>query len=187
MSETQVVIGPVRLSYAHIWEATVAKGSTDAKFSVSLIISKDDKKNLAIIDNAVKAACELGKGKFGAAWPKKPKLPLRDGDDDNATEGIKDYEGCMFLSASSSKQPGIVDKNKQPIVNEEEVYSGCYAYVAINFYPFNNKLTGVAVGLNHIMKFKDGDRLDGRVSADKAFEGVNFDDTEADEEVNPLD
>lgn len=58
------------------------------------------------------------------------------------------------------KRPGVVDKARQPITDQEEFYSGCYGYVSINFYPFNAKgNVGVAAGLNNVMKVKDGESL----------------------------
>ena len=59
------------------------------------------------------------------------------------------------------------------------MYSGCYANVSVNFYPYNvsgNK--GVAAGLNNVQKVADGERLSGASSAtdDFDFEDAEFDD-----------
>jgi hypothetical protein len=72
-------------------------------------------------------------------------LPLRDGDverDDDA------YKGHYFVNANSTTAPQIVDKAVKPILDRDEVYSGCYARVSLNFYAFNsNGNRGVACGL----------------------------------------
>ena len=87
------------------------------------------------------------------------------------------------MNAKSNTRPGVVDKKKVPIVDEEEVYSGCWAIVSVTFYAYDvsgNK--GVACGLNNIMKFKDDDHLGGRVSAESDFGDMDFDD-EDDEDL----
>ena len=60
---TKVVTGVVRLSYANVWEPASINGGTP-KYSVSLIIPKEDEKTLAAINAAIEAARvgELGRG-----------------------------------------------------------------------------------------------------------------------------
>ena len=62
----------------------------------------------------------------------------------------------------------------QKILNREEVYSGCYARVSINFYAFNsNGNRGIACGLGNIQKVRDGERLSGRTDAASDFEALD--------------
>ena len=73
----------------------------------------------------------------------------------------------------------VVDKDVQPIVDSTEVYSGCYARVSINAFPYNvqgNK--GVSFGLNHVQKIADGDYLGGRSRAADDFDDWEDDDDE---------
>ena len=161
---TKVVTGVVRLSYANVWEPVSIKGGTP-KFSVSLIIPKDDEKTLAAINAAIDAAIQDGVSKFGGKIPNRAalKLPLRDGDIERDDEA---YRGSYFVNANSTTAPQIVDRAVQPILDRGEVYSGCYARVSINFYAFNtNGNRGVACGLGNIQKVKDGDPLSGKSSA----------------------
>ena len=51
-SNTKVVTGIVRLSYANVWEPASINGS-NPKYSVSLIIPKSDTKTIAAISAAV--------------------------------------------------------------------------------------------------------------------------------------
>jgi hypothetical protein len=56
-------------------------------------------------------------------------------------------------------------------LGQEDVYSGCYARVSINFYGFNvsgNK--GIACGLGNVQKVDDGERLDGCSTAEEDFD-----------------
>ena len=65
----------------------------------------------------------------------------------------------------------------KPILDRDEVYSGCYARVSLNFYAFNsNGNKGVACGLGNIQKIRDGESLGGRTSAADDFK------TEADDD-----
>ena len=76
---TKVVV-PCRISFANIWEARSINGG-DEKYSVSLLIPKDDKKTLAAIDKAIAAAKEAAKSKkWGGKIPANLKLPMHDGD-----------------------------------------------------------------------------------------------------------
>ena len=69
-SNTKVVTGIVRLSYANVWEPASINGS-NPKYSVSLIIPKSDTKTIAAINAAVDAAIKEGVAKFGGKIPPK--------------------------------------------------------------------------------------------------------------------
>ena len=121
------------------------------------------------INDAVDAAIEEGIAKFGGKKPNKAaiKLPLRDGDTEREDEA---YAGHWFINANSKTAPQIVDKAVKPILDRDEVYSGCYARVSLNFYAFNsNGNKGIACGLGNIQKIRDGESLGGRSSATDDF------------------
>lgn len=173
MSEvsTKIVTGVGRLSYAHIWEPTAIEEGQEKKYSAAIIIPKSDKETIAKIKAAVAAATENGKTKWDGKIPKNLKLPLRDGDEERPDD--ENYANSYFINCSAKTKPGIVNKKAEPIMDQDEVYSGCYVRMSITFYPFNvsgNK--GVAAGLNHVMKVKDGEPLGGRSSADSDFAEV---------------
>ena len=173
-NSTKVVTGIVRLSYANVWEPVSVNGG-NPKYSVSLIIPKDDTKTVKAINDAIDTAIHAGIGKFGGKIPSKAalKLPLRDGDEERDDEA---YKNSYFVNANSPTAPQIVDRTVQPILNRSEVYSGCYARVSINFYAFNsNGNKGIACGLGNIQKVKDGEPLGGKSSAADDFT-EDFDD-----------
>jgi hypothetical protein len=180
MQATKVVTGKVRFSYLKVFRPEAMGDSEDKKYSVSIIIPKSDKKTLAAVKAAIDAAIEQGKSKWGGKVPKNLKLPLRDGDEERDDEA---YEGAMFVNASSRTKPGLIDRFKREITDEEELYSGCYGRASINFYPFDvsgNK--GIAAGLNNLMKLEDGEPLGGRQSAENDFDGF-FEDPEDDDDL----
>ena len=170
---TKVITGLVRFSYVHVWEPKQMDEGGDKKYSVSLIIPKSDKKTLKAIHDAIEAAKEAGKAKFGGKIPNNLKSPLRDGDEDRPDDPA--YADSFFLTANAKSKPGVVDKNRQPIIDQDELYSGCYGHASIIFFAFNtsgNK--GVACGLNHLMKVKDGESLGGRSTAENDFENLEI-------------
>ena len=173
--KTSIVTGKVRLSYAHIWQPTSINEGQEAKYSVSLIIPKSDSKTIDEIKQAIEEAKVVGLPKFGGKIPPILKTPLRDGDIDRPDD--ENYADSYFINASCRTRPGIVDRYRKPILNKEEVYSGCYAFVSISLYAFNNNGNkGIAAGLNNILKCADGEPLGGRVSAEQDFAGITFDD-----------
>lgn len=176
MSKTKVITGEVRFSFLHVFEPYAMEEGQKEKYSASLIISKDDKQTLAKIDKAIEAALEEGKAKFGGKIPARYKSPLRDGDIDRPDDEA--YQNSMFINANNYTQPGLVDKNLDPILNREDMYSGCYGRASITFYAFNvSGNRGIAVGLNHLMKTRDAEPLSGSGStAAEDFGKVSEDD-----------
>ena len=71
----------------------------------------------------------------------------------------------------------MVDRKVQPILDQSEVYSGCYGQISVTFYGFNtNGNRGIAAGLGNIQKLRDGEPLGGRVNAEEEFETYDDDD-----------
>lgn len=155
---SKVITGEVRFSYAHVFEPFKMNEGDKEKYGVSLIIPKSDKKTIKKIKDAIEAALEAGKDKFGGKIPKSYKNPLRDGDEEREDDEV--YAGSYFVNANSPRKPGLVDENLDPIMEKEEFYSGCYGRASINFYAFNsNGNKGIACGLNNLQKMKDGEPL----------------------------
>lgn len=169
-----------RAAFANVFEARAMEEGGTAKFSVSMIFDKEgvaDPKFKAL----KKAINQLMKEKFGSLPEKqfaKLKHPLRDCEDRDDMDGYS--EGHTFASASSLHRPGIIDKNKNTIVEEDdEFYSGCYARATVTLYSFDkggNK--GVAIGLQNLQKLKDGEHFSGRVSAENDFDDDEDEDDE---------
>lgn len=158
----------IRFSYAHVFEPQSIEGG-DPKYSVNIIISKDDKENLAKLEAAIDAAIQQGKtSKWDGKVPPRLKLPLRDGDEDRPDD--ENYENSWFINCSSKNKPTVVDEDVNPILDKSEFYSGCYGRVSVNFYPFATKGNkGVACGLNNVQKLEDGEPLSGGSSASDDF------------------
>ena len=172
LTENKVVFGPCRLSYTHVFEKYNPEGGTgDGKYMTNVLIPKSEKATVEAINKAIEAAKKSAiVSKWGGKEPKKLDMPLRDGDD----KEDEAYQGHWYVNAKCNTRPGVVDKNKSPIVDEEEIYSGVWAYVSVTFFGYDvSGNRGVACGLNNIMKFKDDDRLGGRASAESDFGDID--------------
>ena len=170
---TKVITGVnTRWSYVNAWEAKSINGGAP-KFSVSLIIPKSDTKTIEKIQAAIQAAYEEGQGKLKGNGKSAPalsvlKTPLRDGDAERPDDEA--YADAYFINANSATAPGIVDADRNPILDRSEVYSGVYGRASINFYAFNsNGNKGIACGLNNLQKIKDGEPLGGKSRAEDDF------------------
>ena len=173
MNPTKVITGPnTTFSYLNCWDPKAIQGGTP-KFSVSLIIPKSDVKTIEKIKAAIQAAYEEGQSKLKGNGKSVPalstlKTPLRDGDlerpDDEA------YKNSYFINAHSGTAPGIVDADRQPILDRSEMYSGVKGRASINLYAYNvNGNRGIACGLNNLQKISDGTPLGGKSRAEDDF------------------
>jgi len=181
VKENKVIFGPCRLSYTHVFNRYNPDGDqADGKYMTNVLIPKDEKETIEAINKAIAEAKKQAiVSKWGGKEPKKLDMPLRDGDE----KDDENYEGHLFVNAKSNTRPGIVDRKKVPIVDEEEVYSGVWAIVSVTFFGYDkNGNKGVACGLNNIMKFKDDEHFGGRVSAESDFGDVELD-NEDDEDL----
>lgn len=149
------------------------------KYSVSAIVPKTDKAQLKLINTAIEHAKANGKdSKFAGKIPPNLKLPLHDGDVDRPDDDA--YKGAMFFNARNATRPAVVDRNRQAIIDQDEIASGDYGYLNVTFYPYNaGGSKGIGVSFNHIMKTKTGERLSSRISVDDAFENVEIEDDDA--------
>ena len=173
-SATKVVTGKVRLSYVHLFEAFTNTEGQEPKYSVVLLIPKTDAKTIRDLRAAQKAALENGKdSKFQGKIPTGWKDTIHDGDESADLDRNPEYEGHWYMSVSSKTRPGIVDENVLPILDSTQVYSGCFARVSINAFPYaNSGNKGVSFGLNHVQKMGDGEFLGGRSKAEDDFDAV---------------
>ena len=180
-STTKVITDVVRFSYCHVFKPQSVEEGGEKKYSVNVLIDKKNKALVKKIREAIEAAKEEGKAKtFAGKIPANCKVPLRDGDEERPED--ETYAGMYFINATSKTKPGIIDRNKVEITDEDEFYSGCFGRISMNFYAFNTKGNkGIAAGLNNLQKVKDGERLSGRASAGADF-GDDFELPEDDDD-----
>lgn len=176
----KVITGPqTRWSFCNVWEAKSINGGTP-KYSVSLIIPKSDTVTVDKINAAIQAAYTEGESKLKGNGKSVPplssiKTPLRDGDMERPDDEA--YKNSYFINANSAAAPGIVDADRNVILERSEVYSGVYGRASINLYAFNsNGNKGIACGLNNLQKIRDGEPLGGKSRAEDDFATDDDDD-----------
>lgn len=191
VNPTRIVLKGVRVSYCNLWnpkEVTDDAGNvTGSQYGCQLLVPKDGKfarENESKIDKAIKHIKEKDKSKLAnkaGIVPSNLKVAKRDGDTDPTYEGNEVYKNMWVINCTNKKnRPGIVNSQRQPILEEEEVYSGMWVFASITFGAYDNDGKGIAAFINNVMKIRDDERLDGRISAEDEF--AVYDDIPEDEE-----
>jgi hypothetical protein len=170
VQNSKVVTGKARLSYCYL-TSPKADDKGDLKYGTAVLIPKSDVETL----KRLKAAIESVKKdpaaitKWGGKLPGEMKLPLRDGD--LKGEENPEYAGHYFFNCNNKQKPGIVDANRNPIIETSEIYSGMYGRVSVNFFAFNNSGNkGIGASLGNVQKLADGEPLGGgRSTPDEDF------------------
>lgn len=182
---TKVKTGEVRFSFCHLFEPHAFDETQEPKYSVMLLIDKNDKETVGAINTAYKNAKQNGINKYGQKFgqlvndllckPGDKTGLVRDGDTDpRYAEDKETYAGKYILNCKCKTAPGVYARErgsqKLTIDDQEIIYSGCYGKATLNLYPYSKAgNTGIGVGLNNVLKTRDGDNLGGRVSGEVDF------------------
>lgn len=153
---SQIVITNARLSYPHIFAAKAMNEGDTPKYSASFILDK--KTNAGVIKEIEKAINELTTEKFKGKKLPADKVCLRDGD----LKDDENYAGAMYVSASNTKRPQVVDRDKKtPLVaDDNKPYAGCYVNGVIRIWVQDNKFgKRINASLEAIQFVKDGEPL----------------------------
>lgn len=171
------VILPCRLSYVHLDAPWSAAEGNEKKYQLVCIVDKTDQATVKLLSEAMKTAIEEGitkcwKGRKPAGIEAPDKLPVRDGDTYKADDEA--FSGKLFFNAKSKSAVAVLGLDQQPI-EVSNVYSGCYALVSVNFFPYSSGGgNGIAAGLNAVLKLGDGERLGGSGDGSKDFVGIDL-------------
>lgn len=176
---TKVLTGEVRLSYEHLTRpyANANNPGQEPRYSVTILIPKQDAATKNDIDKSMLAAYEKGVAEnWKGARPQLRNALIYDGDgfrNDGSRFG-PECAGHWVITAASKRRPQVVHiSNLSAELAPEDIYSGMYARVTINFYPFDvSGNRGVGCGLGNVMKTRDGEPLSGGASAASDFAGL---------------
>ncbi len=176
---TKCLTGEVRLSYAHLSQpyANPKNPQAQPKYTVTLLIPKSDTATKADLDAAFAAAAnEAVNKKWGGVRPPVIAPIIHDGDGvrTDGTPYGEECKGYWVLTASSQNKPQVVDiSNINVELAPQDIYSGMYARVTVNFFGFNTAgKKGVGCGLGNVLKVRDGEPLSGGASAASDFAGI---------------
>ena len=170
----QKLITPVfRVSFPQVFEPKALADGQPKKYSITMLfdvakIAKDaeESKRWKAMQEMVVATA---KEKWGTKIPQGLKNPFRDGMEKEQYRGYG--KGIMFVSASTTTRPGLVDKDLQKIIAPEDFYAGCYARASVNAYGwFYMGKSGVSFGLQNLQKIDDGEPFGGRTRPEDDFD-----------------
>jgi len=142
----------VRLSFPSIFKKAQFEG-VEGKYEATLLLDKNDKKTKAIMDKAINELIAEAKIKVP-----DDKKAIKDGDAIFEEKEYDGYEGHWAIKASSSRRPTVINRDKTPVTEDDNiVYAGCYVNAIISFWIQNNKYgKRVNANLYGIQFIKDG-------------------------------
>lgn len=146
---SKMMIKNVRLSFPSIFQRAVFDGQ-EGKYEATVLIDKKDTKTKKILDKAIAEAIAEANIKVAS-----DKRCLKDGDESD----YDGYEGNWSLKAANSKRPTVLNRDKTPLTEDDEVlYAGCYVNVVIDLWVQNNKFgKRVNANLYGVQFVKDGE------------------------------
>lgn len=137
---------------------------------------KDQEKWKALIAECNRVSVETFKKPMSELDRAVYKLPFHRGEE-------KEYPGygpgIVYVTMSAKNvKPTVVGRDLTTPLGPEDFYPGCYGRASVTPFAFNNIGKGIALGLNHIQKLKEGERLDSFRSAEDDFgaDPAEFDD-----------
>lgn len=176
---TKCLTGEVRLSYAHLSQpyANPRQPGAEPKYTVTLLIPKTDTATFNDLTAAFNAAAnEAVNKKWGGVKPPVIAPIIHDGDGvrSDGTPYGEECKGHWVLTASTKQRPQVVDQSNINVeLAPQDIYSGMYARVTLNFFGFNTAgKKGVGCGLGNVLKVRDGEPLSGGASAASDFAGI---------------
>lgn len=159
------VLTNVRLSYVHLLKPFANDPAQAPKYSVTILVQKTDAANVNAINAAIAAATEAGRaGKWNGVVPPVVFSPVHDGDGvkQDGTEYGPECKGCFVFTASNDAEHPVevVDRRAQPVMDATQIYSGIYANICVQFYPYLYQTKkGIGCSLGPVQKVSDGDPL----------------------------
>lgn len=138
-----------------------------ALFTPSEFSEKDKQKWQALIAACNKVSLENFKKPMKELDRSVYKTPFHKGEEKEQYAGFG--AGVIFFTMSAyTRRPGIVGIDGVTPLDPGELYPGCYARASVN--PFGNaQWKSISIGMNHIQKLGEGERLDGATSAEEDF------------------
>lgn len=161
----------VRLSFADIYKAKAFSDDQEPKYKANLLLDPSNKENADAIA-AVYAAAKKLIAESGINQ-KEFKLCFGKGD----TKTYDGYAGMIYVSASNSTRPTVVNRRRDPVVegDHEAPYSGSYVNATITLWLQNNKWgKRINANLRGIQFVRDGEAFGARpADAETEFEPLD--------------
>lgn len=175
---------PIRFSYLNVAEPRLNTNNNKKEYSTTLLIPKGNTEDIKKVEEAIEAQKRATFTDKKKPIPPQFWYPLRDGDTgvDSKGEPLGDEcKGNMVLNCKRGAEqsaPGMMDARGQKMLDKTEMKSGDWGAACIDIYGYDKGTGGVAAGLQHVMKIRDGEPLGNAISAERAFAGVEVDEEE---------
>lgn len=170
-----LVTPKARCSYVQLLAAKAFEGSTEAKYSVTLLFDKEAQSSPEF-KRMVKAVADLKTKLYPGGAPPNFRSPFR-----ASSEKPNLPPDCVFINVSTTRKPDCIDEDGQPLFEPERCYSGMFGRASLSIYAYDQKGNkGISFGLNNFQKLGDGEPLDGRTSAASDFGYVSQEDSQVD-------
>jgi len=159
-----------RISFPSLFKKASFDGK-EGKYEATILFPKTDTKTYDAIMKAIEGCKKDNK------LPKVPsdKLFIKDGDEVE----YDGYEGMWAVKASNNKRPTVINRDKTPLVEDDEViYAGCYVNAILEPWGQNNQYgKRINANLLGIQFVKDGEPFGdgGKVASEDDFEDIDED------------
>lgn len=171
---SKIKMQAVRLSFPSLFNTAKFGGEDTGKYEATFVL---DKVEHAEVIAGIKAQIErLMKEELKGKVP-SDKLCLKDGDE----MGRPEFEGKYTIKASTKKRPLVINRDKSPITESDNViYAGCYVNAIVSLWAQDNKFgKRINAQLDGVQFCRDGEAFgDGAVSVSEfdAFGSESDDD-----------
>lgn len=153
-----LMVKNARLSFPSLFQYAQYKGESLEKYECTLLVEKDT----PMAEEIQKAIKEVGTEVLGKNWS-KAKLCIQNGDD----RDYDGYENMWALKATTKKRPLVIDRDKSPLTEDDNViYAGAFVNAKISLYAYTNSYGSfVAAQLEAVQFAKDGEAFGGGAGA----------------------
>jgi hypothetical protein len=171
VEKKDITLKRVRISFPSLFKTEIFKGKDTEKYGASFLLSKKDTQTIQMIEKEIERLKTESKLKFSP-----DKIAFQDGDH-------KDYDGYAdhyVIKASSRKRPNVVNRDRSPIVESDDIiYGGCYVNASISFWVMDNDYgKKINAQLNAVQFVKDGERFGDSFNVENAFDDISSEEDE---------
>src|SRR5262245_9086895 len=132
-TKRRVITPECRAMFAFVHRPRAGMNEGDApNYSINLVFKKSQD-----ISNLRTAARIAKQDKWGTAPPARLRSPFRDGDTDMPDD--PDFADKIFIVAKTFDKPGVLGRDREPLEDPNDFYSGCYCYARIIAYAYDKR------------------------------------------------
>ena len=173
---SKIKLKRVEITFPNLWQTATFGGEDTGKYDATFLIDKSDEKTVNHLKRAISA---IIKEKFKGKNPGADRICLRDGD-----ELDKDYTvGKYVIKANNKRRPLIVDKDRSPIIEDDDkCVGGDIVNAIIDFWAQDNQFgKRINANLLGVQFVKEGERHQATKTANPDDFDAEIDDDDDDD------